>query len=111
MTPQKPDTMKYWITIGILTLIVAGIIVVNLKDKPECYITTENKCMVKYDFVPMINYWTMDFSDEQGSFNVGYKQCCKKPNYVMQTIEPTLYVMKTFCDEVNKTPYGLVERK
>ena len=97
---------KYVITIGVLLFVVVGSIIYFNNNRPECYITNKNSCMLEYDKINFeMNYWDKDFKDEYGNFSLGWIQCCKRPHYLLQTIEPTLYVMKNFCEEVNKTQY------
>lgn len=100
---MKPVKLNAW-------LLLIGLVLVGCTSKsplpegntttehsslPDCYITTEDKCAKDYDLVQFSSYWSM----------LNYKQCCREPHYVLQTIEPTLYELKGFCDGVANTIY------
>ena len=69
-----------WITVGILILITLGIFIYCNNNKPECYLTEERECMYGYDKM-LLQYQT--------EYGFSY-QCCKKPHYLLQTLEHKL---------------------
>ena len=74
-------------------------------ELPECYIT-EGECSEGYDKINWENnYWDKVFIDSYGEFSLDLVQCCREPHYLLQSIEPTLYEMKTLCNEIENTPY------
>ena len=48
-------------------------------NRPECYISTQDKCMNGYDLRPLYFYSTIPFY-----------QCCLKPHYLLQGLDTNL---------------------
>jgi len=65
---------------GIFILIIIGIFIYYNNNKPECYLTEEKECMCGYDKM-FLQYPT--------EYGFSY-QCCKKPHYLLQTLEQKL---------------------
>lgn len=65
----------------ILALILGTVFIIDrfFSNKPECYITTQSSCMLGYDQVELYYYSTIPFY-----------QCCQKPHYMLQGIDPDL---------------------
>ena len=89
----------------IVTIILASILIISVfvyyfkANRPECYLTIENECMKGYDNIGFeLPYWNSLKLEDKYS----YKQCCNKPHYVLQGIEPTSFIMKKICEEVKK---------
>lgn len=82
--------MKTIMLIGLCVLLISC-----TNNYPECYLTTKEKCIGSYDRVLLMHDWSI----------LGYHQCCKKPHYVLQGIEPTIFTMKNFCEAINNTEY------
>ena len=95
----RPLVMLSMVLIGIF---IGSVVIENFSNKPECYITseitptkfTEQKCMLGYDKVSLVFFLPSS-----------YYQCCQRPHYLLQTIEPTLFTFKEFCENVSEMPY------
>jgi hypothetical protein len=89
-----------FLLLGIIVVLIIILLTVFIIDrfysnKPECYFSKQNSCMLGYDRV------TMDYLSI-----IPYYQCCRPPHYLLQPQIPTLYSSKLYCNQILNLSYS-----